>query len=224
LGWQVTTDPTSNATANTSQLAVLEFNTNGTLKDSYIGATPPATGPTGTIMVNSWGARADALGNAVAAMTLPDGTAVAAGAALPAVPAGPYAAIDLTDPTVNTNLTGVDYYVSAALDANGAVAGGGAVATGVLPQINVTLPPSPNVTTIGLNGTGLISLDLSGIAAAAWLGLPTFTAPVFSAPSAGRRRLLWRRRSVGPRAGPPPCAAGGRSRGLHGPGPSVRSA
>lgn len=162
--WQVYTDPTSNATANTSQLAVLEFNTNGTLKDSYIGATPPATGPTGTIMVNSWGARADALGNAVAAMTLPDGTAVAAGAALPAVPAGPYAAINLTDPTVNTNLTGVDYYVSAALDANGAVAGGGAVATGVLPQINVTLPPSPNVTTIGLNGTGLISLDLSGIA------------------------------------------------------------
>lgn len=34
----------------------------------------------------------------------------------------------------------------------------------MLPQINVTLPPSPNVTTIGLNGTGLISLDLSGIA------------------------------------------------------------
>ncbi|EYC49988.1 flagellar hook protein FlgE [Hylemonella gracilis str. Niagara R] len=161
--WQVYTDPTSNTTANTSQLAVLEFNTNGTLANSYIGATPPATGPTGSVRVNNWGTRDDGTGNAAAAFTLPDGTPIAAGAALPAVPVV-YAGINLTDNTVNTNLTGVNYDISAALDANGAVAGGGAVATGVLPQISVTLPPSPNVTTIGLNGTGLISLDLGGIA------------------------------------------------------------
>jgi flagellar hook protein FlgE len=164
--WQVYTDPTSNATANSSQLGVLEFNTNGTLRNSYVGNATPAPaagGPLGDITINSWGARDDGTGLAATAFTGPDGTAYAVGAALPAVPVT-YANIDLTAAAVNTGLTGVDYFIVAgSIDAD-ADGGADTISQTAAMDINVLLPPSPNVTTIGRNGTGIIGIDLSGVA------------------------------------------------------------
>jgi flagellar hook protein FlgE len=168
--WQVYTDADNgNAGANQSQLGLLEFNTDGTLRASYTTSTAPgalpATGPQGNITINDWGTRDDGTGNAATAFTLPDGTALAAGAALPAVPVT-YNAINLTDATINTGLTGVDYSLALAsgIDPDGAVGGVTTSSTNASMVINVTLPPSPNVTTIGLNGTGNITIDLSGVA------------------------------------------------------------
>lgn len=172
--WQVYTDADNgNAGANQSQLGLLEFNTDGTLKASYTTSTAagalPATGPQGDLSINALGKTLDADGDGLidATATIPASVAalgVAAGDNAAAVTAA-LAGVDLTDAGLNTFLTGVDYSLAATsnIDPDGAVGGTTTNSTSASMVINVTLPPSPNVTTIGLNGTGNITIDLSGI-------------------------------------------------------------
>lgn len=165
--WQVYTDADNgDAGANQSQLGLLEFNTDGSLRASYTTSTAsgalPATGPQADITVNNWNKLNDGTGNTSTAITInavtyPAGTAIAT---LPTT----FAALDLTNANNNTALAFADYSVDVGtIDPDGAVGGTTTSSTNASMIINVTLPPSPNVTTIGLNGTGNISIDLSGI-------------------------------------------------------------
>lgn len=166
--WQVYTDATSDATANTSQVAILEFNTDGSLRETYIDDTLAANNPpTADLTIVSWGD----LGNGAApplateAFTL-NGVTVAAGDDLDAAfGALPFTMVGVDLTTIENDVLGRTAYAvdPGTLDANGAVAGSGAAAAGALPQIEVVLPPTAGVTTIGLGGSGLISVDLANI-------------------------------------------------------------